>query len=465
MPAGMDASTRCATSRQAGAASATSHRRRWSRTRPLYLLATLIFGLTTPAAAHHTGNSTRTTVSANATGTSCTSAWEGYRADRARFNRALDTYWTRIGRVKKKRRARAKSGAALRRADFVMEFPPEYAGRPRPKCRDPRAKPAKPGAAKPDKPRSTLPIVADFLSAVERKYGYNPEHGTDADYMLQYAREALRLGMRAEQVVGVYALETGGLGPYFRQSGIFNTDQNCKPTAPRGRPASTALGYAQLLAANSNAMVHRHGKDFAARLDADATRRDAATAASLRRKADIVRRMARDIDRYVRRRSKRNGWTEYIAYGKTTGGRAVHAMNLDIDVGPMIQTIKLRQIIDAAAKKGYTNIDSATLEMLNLVGYGTGLRMLDPAAVNAPSANFLSRQGYYRNPVVSGETASGVRRKLGEIIGRKKKFCGSKRFFAAFEAAARNPNDRVGRSRPQATRAEPDWISRALNQD
>ena len=395
------------------------------------------------------------------TGAACEAAWKDYRADWARHSRSLDAYWAKIDRVKKQRRARARQGAALRRADFVWEFPPKYEGRARPNCRDPRAKPSTPKAA--PEP-STIPVVADFLAALQTAYGFRPDQGSDADYMLQYAREALRLGLTAEQVVGVYALETGGLGPFFRQSGIFVTDQECRPRPPKGRPASTALGYAQLLAANSIAMMHRHGNYFAARLEAASAGAEAAQSAALGRKAAIVRRMVRDISAFVNRRSNRNGWREYVAYGKRTGGRAVHAMNLDIDIGPMMQTRKLHTIIDAAERKGFSNLDSATLEMLNLVGYGTGLRMLDPAAQNAPSANFLSRAGYYRNPVVSGETASGVRRKLGEIIGRKKKKCGSIRFFQAFETAASSPNGRSVPTAPAPARRS-DWAQDALSRN
>ena len=66
------------------------------------------------------------------------------------------------------------------------------------------------------------------------------------------AREALKVGLTKEQVVRVYALETGGLGTYDMQSG-FN------PVTRTGKPISSALGYAQLLHANSTSELVRHG--------------------------------------------------------------------------------------------------------------------------------------------------------------------------------------------------------------
>jgi hypothetical protein len=52
--------------------------------------------------------------------------------------------------------------------------------------------------------------------------------------------------------VRIYALETGGQGTYDMQSG-FN------PITKTGRPISSALGYAQLLHANSTSELVKHG--------------------------------------------------------------------------------------------------------------------------------------------------------------------------------------------------------------
>ena len=66
-------------------------------------------------------------------------------------------------------------------------------------------------------------------------------------------------GLSKEQVVRVYALETGGHGTYDMQAGIH-------PIKKTGRAISSALGYAQLLNANSVNELARSGATFIAQL-------------------------------------------------------------------------------------------------------------------------------------------------------------------------------------------------------
>ena len=47
-------------------------------------------------------------------------------------------------------------------------------------------------------------------------------------------------------------------------------------------------------------------------------------------------------------------WPAHVAYAKTPNGIGMHALNLDGDVGPWLQTVKLRGIVEYAAKKGMT---------------------------------------------------------------------------------------------------------------
>jgi hypothetical protein len=82
---------------------------------------------------------------------------------------------------------------------------------------------------------------------------------------------------------------------------------------------------------------------------------------------------------------------------------AIHAMNLDLDVGPLLQTQKLLDSIVFARKKGYApSLRAAELEMMNLTGDGNGFDMvLMPAdwRSQVPTANFFQRNGYGHNPV------------------------------------------------------------------
>src|SRR6267142_2979379 len=84
-------------------------------------------------------------------------------------------------------------------------------------------------------------------------------------------------------------------------------------------------------------------------------------------------------------------------------GWAIHAMVLDIDVGPLLQTHKLLFRLIFARAKGYVRpLTAAELEMMNLTGDGTGLDMVtmpQPMREQVPTSNFFQRAGYERNPV------------------------------------------------------------------
>ena len=362
-----------------------------------------------------------------------------YRASRASHKNQADDYWDSISTKRERRRAKVRKGVVLVAGDYVLNHPPAYRGLKKPRCKlpvavapNPKPKPVKP--AKP--PSKPLPVVADFLQAAKTIYGFVPRHTSERRYKLAYARETLAAGMTADQIVGVYALETGGIGPYARQSGIFITNNKCKARKPKGRAASTALGYAQLLSANSSATIALQGKIIAAKLAHMARQAKGGDAINLQLKSQTILRMHRDVKRYTRKRRRKNGWREYVAYGKTSKGHAIHALNLDADVGPMLQVLKLTRIRDAAAKKGFMRISGAQMELLNLVGYGRGLEMMRPVAHGASTANFLSRRGYFRNPVAKGRTAAQLLAKLGSIIAKRMRNCGSIEFLQAFHDVA-----------------------------
>ena len=104
-------------------------------------------------------------------------------------------------------------------------------------------------------------------------------------------------------------------------------------------------------------------------------------------------------------RSVPDEWSEHEKIGDTPQGWALHAMVLDIDVGPMLQTHKLLTSVKFARTKGYDRpLTAAELEMMNLTGDSTGLDMVTmPSDLReqVPTANFFQRSGYERNPVAS----------------------------------------------------------------
>ena len=102
-------------------------------------------------------------------------------------------------------------------------------------------------------------------------------------------------------------------------------------------------------------------------------------------------------------RSVPDEWAQHEKLGDTPQGWAIHAMVLDIDVGPLLQTHKLLTSVIFARAKGYTRpLTAAELEMMNLTGDCTGLDMVTmPQAMReqVPTSNFFQRSGYERNPV------------------------------------------------------------------
>ena len=104
-------------------------------------------------------------------------------------------------------------------------------------------------------------------------------------------------------------------------------------------------------------------------------------------------------------RSVPDEWSQHEKIGDTPQGWALHAMVIDIDVGPMLQTHKLLTSVQFARTKGYDRpLTAAELEMMNLTGDSTGLDMVTmPSDLReqVPTANFFQRSGYERNPVAS----------------------------------------------------------------
>jgi hypothetical protein len=346
-----------------------------------------------------------------------------YLAARRAYERKLASYWSSVEAKRKRRRTKHARHLKLTAKDYVKEQPPAYAGPARPD--DIYALLPRPPEAKEKKPsRPPVPIVEDFLRAARAQYGFAPNRIGEEEFMIYYALSALKLGLTGEQVVRVYALETGGVGAQDLQSGY---------NAKTKRAASTALGYAQLLAANSVGEIRDHGDEFAARLEALASADgvEPENARRLRHKASVLRRMYADARRLPEK------WSAHVEFAKSEKGLAMHAMNLDGDVGPWMQVTKLQGIRDFAARKGMMAMTGAELELMNLAGPGRGFEMMQPIARDMPTANFFDRGGYERNPVVNGKTGAELLAKLDGIMDRNLKKDGAVQFAHIFDKLSR----------------------------
>lgn len=349
--------------------------------------------------------------------------FEEWLSARAFYDFELGKYWRAITDKRSARRTKRHAGQPLLAEDYVPGFPPEYRG---PELRPDLAKAwveHQAAAAGPSPPAPEKPVltVADALAAAKWHYDFVPERIPEREFKRRYAREALALGLTKEQVVRIYALETGGIGTADMQAGIH-------PITGKGRAISTALGYAQLLHANSVDEIAQRGAPFLDRLKsmAAASREPARRAALMAKHASLKKMIAAA-------RGAGKGWDAHVAYANTAKGIGIHALNLDGDIGPWLQVIKLRGLKDMAEKAGLPRLSGAEMELMNLAGPGTGLEMMQGAARNATTPNFFSRGGYYRNSIVRGKTSSELMAALAKRMEENIVRSGAVEFAAVFD--------------------------------
>jgi len=309
-------------------------------------------------------------------------SWKEYQAARAAFDAEASAYWTSIADKRRGRNAKRREHLAITLDDYVLTQPPVYTGPSRPPGPSPEAAPEhRPRIYKP------IPVVADLVAAASQYFQWTPQQpANDLEFKRAYAAFASAVGLTREQAVRVYAFETGGNGTHASQSGFHGT-----------RAISTAIGYNQLLTTNTVELLAEQGEGFVKLLAARAAALSGPARQTMDRKIAVLKKMV------ALARSVPDEWAQHEKVGDTPQGWALHAMVLDIDVGPMLQTHKLLTSVIFAREKGYMRpLSAAELEMMNLTGDGTGLDMVTmPLAMReqVPTSNFFQRSGYERNPV------------------------------------------------------------------
>jgi hypothetical protein len=316
-----------------------------------------------------------------------------YNAARQQYETEADTYWDLIANNRRARAVKRRNNQGALLQDYVLSQPPVYAGPPRPV--DPNAPVEEPT------PRKYVPVVADLLEAAAQEFRFAPQlPQSEIEYKRAYARVAAAAGITKEQAVRIYAFEASGNGKYDVQAGL-------EYPRPGAQAVSTALGYNQLLSTNSVELLAEQGNQFIKILQAKAAGLSGDAREALVRKIAVLKAMIAFT------RTVPDSWSAHDRLANTSKGLAVHALNLDIDVGPLLQTQKLLDSIVFARKQGYdATLTAAELEMMNLTGDGNGIDMImmPPAwRERVPTANFFQPGGYARNPIAG---RSGVVAKL-----------------------------------------------------
>jgi hypothetical protein len=305
-----------------------------------------------------------------------------YIRARQKFEDDSSRYWALIVEKRRDRMAKRRNNEMLRIDDYVLTQPPVYTGPPKP-----ANLPQVPQQAPPE----YVPVIADFLKSAAQYFNFAPERPEhEIDYKREYARVASSAGLTKEQVVRIYGFESGGNGTYDVQAGLEY------PT-PRARAINTALGYNQLLNTNSVELMAEDGEQFVQALERKARGLTGSYRKILENKIRVVKSMIQFC------RTVPDQWSEHDKLANTPQGLGVHAMILDVDVGPLLQAQKLRNSVVFARNRGYRGVlTAAELEMMNLTGDGNGLEivMMPQAMRNqVPTANFFQQSGYGRNPV------------------------------------------------------------------
>jgi hypothetical protein len=337
-----------------------------------------------------------------------------YQEARAAFDAEAGAYWGAIIEKRRGRNAKRREHRAIALDDYVLTQPPLYAGPRRPVNPEPEPE-------GPSREQKYVPIVADLLRAAAEHFQWAPQRPvTDAEFKRAYARFAAAAGLTREQAVRVYAFETGGNGNHDTQSGFHGT-----------RAISTAIGYNQLLTTNSVELLAEQGLDFIKLLSDRAAAMSGPARRAMEHKVAVLKKMV------ALARSVPDDWSQHEKIGDTRQGWALHAMVLDIDIGPMLQTHKLLTSVVFARANGFTRpLTAAELEMMNLTGDGTGLDMVTmPQAMRlqVPTANFFQRSGYERNPVaIHYNTVAKLLAVTDERMDSNSNKPGAKELAAAF---------------------------------
>jgi hypothetical protein len=267
------------------------------------------------------------------------------------FASALSNYWHSISKAKGHH-------------EYFTKFPPVYAG-----MDDPRPTPP-PVQYAPDSIKSAgrMPSLNDLFAAAKdlnrivthdkTKPDFQTLDLSEADFKKRYAEESVHVGKdygmnkdnMANLVKRVYAFEGGGWGTYYTLSSMPQAimDDSQKNARMKFHPSSSAIGYNQLLIKDTVSDITQHGSTIAQRLNELAVEQPA-RAQILHQKAQLVQELQ---DTLTHKNNPDNPIPKdkhkrfYASSSKVE--QAIQALNLDGDVGPVIQSQELNNLLKFA---------------------------------------------------------------------------------------------------------------------
>jgi hypothetical protein len=307
-------------------------------------------------------------------------------ASEAGYPQAMSVYWQQIASAKSHHK-------------YVTAFPPVYTGMDDPKIARQATQPP------PDITKSTgkMPSLNDLYAAskdLNRIALHNksqPDFAltevSEAEFKQRYAAETVFVGKefnldKAQMqnlVERIYAFEDGGWGTHDTLSSMPQglTDDSQKQTRLSFHPASSAMGYNQLLIKDTVTDIIQHGDAIAGRLESLAAEHpDRATV--LHQKAQLVQNIHNVLSQgplpeATKGKGKQNAFVPFSKIEK-----AVQALNLDGDIGPVIQSQELYNLLKYSADNKFADYvkDKTELATSNAKVYDTLTAAQKTAAIN-----------------------------------------------------------------------------------
>jgi hypothetical protein len=181
----------------------------------------------------------------------------------------------------------------------------------------------------------------------------DPRTVNEKEFKDSYAKEVVRLGQKygfdlnqtREIASGVYAAEGGGWGTFFTTANMPKSLLHPSKEEERlnFRPSTSAVGYNQILKSSTVEIVKKHGADFSDRLHELSKEYPAGDP---RAKAlDAKSKMMGVITSLAKQDDPPNG------FSKEGFAEAVQALNMDKNIGPLIQAQQMGNLFEWLTKR------------------------------------------------------------------------------------------------------------------